>query len=300
MAIAFYLYVTLVLYLDIGSTNHRPRSTVSLSGVEPAASLLHSVSKASFLPRPFPAPRRRFSVFALLLIAGIERNPGPPSIQYGLLNTRSAVNKAPVIHDLLLTNNLDFSFFTETWFKCSDPPAVVQDIAPKGFLTIHSFRDGRKKSRGGGISLVYRNRLNFRRFHLPFKPTSFECLPTFANFNNRQINFICIYRPPPTPTSIFFDELALLADALDLLPGDNCLLGDFNCPGDTAGLDSRLAVFLNDRNLCQLVNGPTRLNNLLDLIVQSVSSDVNLGGSPRLIDVLFSDHRLVINSLVSP
>ena len=50
-------------------------------------------------------------VVLLLLRAGVESNPGPASnttnIRLGLLNTRSAVHKATVIHDIIRDNCLD-------------------------------------------------------------------------------------------------------------------------------------------------------------------------------------------------
>jgi len=303
MGLTFYLCLTVLLFMDMHSTIIQPSSTTFSPGeLVPTSSLLSKVGVASLSPRPAPFPRRKFALFALLLIAGVERNPGPPYLQFGLLNVRSAVNKAPLIQDMIVTSNLEFTFLTETWFKRSDPSAIVEDIAPNGFSTFHSFRDGRKKSRGSGISLVYRNNIKFNRLSLPFKPSTFKCLSVFTTIQNTRFNFVCIYRPPPSPTSVFFDELALLTDALDLLPGNHCLLGDFNCPWETAGcLNPKLTDFFNDRDLCQLVPEPTRLENLLDLIIRQGSSVVGTRASkPRLTNVVFSDHRLVTHCLTIP
>lgn len=272
------------------------------------SSLLHTVMPASLIDRRFsPTPQRKFHLFTLLLIAGVETNPGPvqnhsTSLHYGLLNVRSAVNKAAVIHDLLDSHKLDFTFFTETWFLRTDPPALTEDIAPGGFSTLHSFRDGRKKSRGGGISLVYRDCLNFKRLSLPFKPSTFECLSVYLNINKTRLNFIAIYRPPPTPTSTFFEEFSLLADSMDNTPGGHVFLGDFNCPGQISGqVDSRLVDFLNDRDYCQIVSEPTRKDNLLDLIICCNTSFLQPASrSPQVFDVLFSDHRLIIGELIMP
>src|SRR5277367_4802494 len=118
-----------------------------LGEVKPAPAILYSVNVASMAVSTAYPPRRKLHIFALLLIAGVERNPGPPSIHYGLLNVRSAVNKSAVIQDLIHTQNLDCSFFTETWFKHSDLTAIVEDIAPERFFSIHTFRDGFKKTR---------------------------------------------------------------------------------------------------------------------------------------------------------
>ena len=268
----------------------------------PAAALLHHVPLPGLSPCSFGCiPRRRFPVYILLLMAGIERNPGPPRIHFGLLNVRSAINKSALIHDMVVSNNLDFTFFTETWFKTTDPPAITENIAPDGFLTIHSFRDGRRKGRGGGLSVIFKRSLNFQRLSLPFKPTSFEYLLVYLLNKNVRTNFIAIYRPPPLPNSVFFDELNMLADSLDQVPGEFCLLGDFNCPGQTPGqLDSRLVDFLEDRDLVQSVNKPTRSENTLDLIIFSRPL-ANATLSPtQVFDIPFSDHRLVTHQSTFP
>ena len=250
------------------------------------------------ISRPSPFPCRRLNLFLLLLIAGVERNPGPP-VRYGLLNVRSGVNKAAVIHDLLGTNCWDFAIFTETWFLRSDPPAVVDDIAPPGFTTMHMFRDGRTKTSGGGISLVYRKSLHFHPLPLPFKPVTFECLPFYYSSRNTRLNFISIYSPPQSLSASFFNELQLLLDSLDSVPEEVCLLGDFNCPSQVGNqINARLTDLISDRGLCQVVKCPTSLNNLLDLVITSNNSNNSFPFiSPSVIDVPFSDHRLVRGEL---
>src|SRR6478609_1045071 len=111
MALTFYLCLTVLLFMDMHSTIIQPFSTTFSPGeLVPVSSLLSKVGVASLSPRPAPFPRRKFALFALLLIAGVERNPGPPYLQLGLLNVRSAVNKAPVIQDVIVTSNLEFIF----------------------------------------------------------------------------------------------------------------------------------------------------------------------------------------------
>ena len=58
-------------------------------------------------------------VALLLLIAGVEQNPGPiqrvqlPQLSVGLINAQSVVNKTALIHDLI-TDSLDLLAITET------------------------------------------------------------------------------------------------------------------------------------------------------------------------------------------
>ena len=67
--------------------------------------------------KKLPKTRFNFSILLLLIIGGIEVNPGPSSslnLTFGLLNTRSVVNKAPLLHCLIADNDLSFLALTET------------------------------------------------------------------------------------------------------------------------------------------------------------------------------------------
>ena len=80
---------------------------------------------------------RKPSFMLLLLVAGIEPNPGPRStrstrsLRFGCLNTRSAVNKAALIHDTISDFDLDIFALTETWVVENDPNAIKLDLAPE-------------------------------------------------------------------------------------------------------------------------------------------------------------------------
>ena len=82
----------------------------------------------------------------LLLLGGVESKPGPAaaaaapsSIVCGLLNARSVVNKAAVIHDVI-ADKLAVLALTETWVKSDVPDAIKLDIAPPGFQVLHQPR----------------------------------------------------------------------------------------------------------------------------------------------------------------
>ena len=78
---------------------------------------------------PFYCRRRtRFNlcILLLLIIGGVEVNPGPSSsvnLTFGSLNTRSVVNKATLLHGLIADNDLSLLALTETWVKSDDPPS---------------------------------------------------------------------------------------------------------------------------------------------------------------------------------
>ena len=109
----------------------------------------------------FFRPRTRRSLssswFALLLLmSGIEANPGP-NISFGLLNARSVVKKGPLIIDLITTHRLDVLAVCETWIANDDSPAVKLDCLPVGYCVTHLPRpSSTRTSRGGGLCVIHR------------------------------------------------------------------------------------------------------------------------------------------------
>ena len=79
---------------------------------------------------------------------------------------------------------------------------------------------------------------------------------------------------------------------------DLVISGDINCSGEKAGtVDHRLFEILAC-NFTQHVIAPTRLDNLLDLVI--CWSDVKLINMKLVKDVAFSDHRLVLFDIKLP
>ena len=162
-------------------------------------------------------------LLTLLFISGVKLNPGPPQtshashtpshpshtpsplINSGFLNIRSAVNTAALIHDLIDSSHLNLLWLTETWIDAKAPAAIKQDLAPAGYQVLHAHRSG-KKSRGGGIALIYRSDLKVSP--LPLKTnqhTTFESLCVKICSKSQRVNSACIYKPPPHANTLFFD-----------------------------------------------------------------------------------------------
>ena len=92
---------------------------------------------SSYQPKP-PRTRPSIVVLLLLLSAGIKQNPGPAShLRFGILNARSAVNKAAHIHADL---RFDVLVLTETWIPSDAPDAVKLDVAPPNYSVLHRAR----------------------------------------------------------------------------------------------------------------------------------------------------------------
>ena len=146
----------------------------------------------------------------LLVIAGIETNPGPAAVKMGLLNARSMVNKGSLVQDIIVSHNLDVLDVTETWITRDDPEAVKLDAVPADYVIIHLPRPtATVRSRGGGVCIIHRNTIAVKRHPLQQPFHSFECQllsvktsgGTAANAETWSLAII--YRPPSSSLIAF-------------------------------------------------------------------------------------------------
>ena len=63
---------------------------------------------------------------------------------------------------------------------------------------------------------------------------TFESILVKITAGKQSIHLAGVYQPPPAADSTFFTELLSLLDAVEALPGDSMICGDFNCPGKPA------------------------------------------------------------------
>ena len=229
------------------------------------------VNNCLFRPRP-PRWTSSFVVVALLLVSGVEPNPGPStslnsSVNFGLLNARSAVNKAAHIHDVIADHQLDITVITEMWIPSDAPDAIKLDMAPANYCVLHSFRGSSTDRHGGGIAVVHKQAIGASVINLG-KYNEFESL--FIRVNTSPLIIIAaIYRPPGAVSAAFCNELSELFDRLLLAAQRYVVCGDFNCPGQNGSvIDDRLADVFHRHNQTQLVSQPTHdAGNILDLLI---------------------------------
>ena len=254
------------------------------------------------------------SITALLLIlAGVETNPGP-SIKIGSLNALSVVRKGPLVQDLINDHHLDALAICESWVVDDDPVVIKSGSAPNGYKVTHVPRPASTtRSRGGGLCFVHRDNIVVKNHPLQKSLknyTSFECqLVNLCLGHGGMADGITIanvYRPPSSSTSLFYDELSDMFDKIgDVIAGDRFVAcGDFNCGGDQpTSISTDLEGVFELHSLHQYVGVPTRhrssaSGSLLDLVVARI-------GSSRVSQVAVhsshevSDHDLVTWSLAT-
>ena len=150
--------------------------------------------------------RHSFLAF-LLLIGGVESNPGPTcisKINMGVVNARSIVNKAALLHDVIKDNRLDLLAITETWVYQDSPEVHKKDAAPPGYSIVHAHRDtsqGTEKKSGGGIAFIHREDIRVKVLVPPLgRPNTFELL--LLKITNCTLHETCNYlqatRPKPS------------------------------------------------------------------------------------------------------
>jgi len=188
-----------------------------------------------------------------------------------LLNARSVVNKAAVIHDVIADNKLAVLALTETWMTSDAPAAIKLDIAPPGFQVLHQPRGSSTDKRGGGVAIIHRDDISVRQLDIG-TPTEFEVLAARLTLRpTDHVTVVCVYRPPGAVTRL---AVLLLArrrprPARHGHAAVRCVRR-FQLPRDRQ-LDANLDDLLHSYNLLQHVQDTTRGSNTLDLLLTSAS-----------------------------
>ena len=154
------------------------------------------------------------------------------------------------------------------------------EILPNNYLV---FRRDRKSNgrHGGGVLIAVRNHIKA----IPRESLQSESEFIFIDIlvsNNHKITFGVFYRPPNNETKPLED----LQSALQEIPlkNDLILVGDFNlsafdwentCALINSANYTLLLDIVHDNFLTQLVNSPTREENILDLVLVSAPDIVD-------------------------
>ena len=129
---------------------------------------------------PFYCRRRtrlNLWILLLLIIEGVEVNLSPSSsvnLTFGMLNTRSVVIEAPLLHSLIADHDLSLLALTETWIKTDDPPVIKNDPAQPSYRITHVHRENPDQTRGCGLAIVHRDSINVPPLNHNITHTSFK------------------------------------------------------------------------------------------------------------------------------
>src|ERR1051325_4927427 len=103
-----------------------------------------AVRSGRYIYRPSSRRRRCHSIVAaLLLMSGIESNPGPnvpaksTCVTVGLINARSMVKNGTLIEDMIGEHNLDIAAITETWVPSAALDVIKFAAVPDGYAVLH-------------------------------------------------------------------------------------------------------------------------------------------------------------------
>ena len=207
-----------------------------------------------------------------------------------------------LIHDVISDNRLDVLVMTERWIPLDAPDAIKLNVAPPGYVVVHRHRGSSTDRRGGGLALIHRNTSKASSVSVG-DYTEFESLAVkLVGRRSASVIVVCVYRPPGTVLSAFIDQLSDLLDQLALLDTRFVIVGDFNVPGDVAGLDRRTADVFTQYSPRQHVGCSTHASgNTLDLIItQEADSASQLISDLAVQSICFSDHHLVTCRLGAP
>lgn len=207
-----------------------------------------------------------------------------------LINARSLCNKISDFKLFATAQQYSVLCVTETWLNEEIPDALISG-------TTYKIYRADRNGRGGGVAVLIKNNIQHTHLELHEK---FDPLEVIVNDLLIPIKHRigCIYRSPDNDT----DYLKLMVDLFNQLCDVShpvTIVGDFNLPlfnwQDLVYPDSEIynhfADCITQNGLSQLINEPTRGENILDLVL--TTSDLNVPLAEVMEPFGTSDHNSV-------
>ena len=215
------------------------------------------------------------SVLSLLLImAGIETNPGPSSkrnLSFAVWNLDSLpardYARVPLIESFQAEYKFDIFGVCESALNASIPN---DSILVDGFSPDPIRADKADDTRNGGVCLYHRADLPIKsRTDLATLP---ETIVAEIKLNRKKIFFVLSYRHPNIPIAEFKNYVSSLEDILEKINKENpsaiILSGDFNArsplfwEGDSETKEGQLfSEFLISHHMDELINEPNHIRD---------------------------------------
>ena len=214
------------------------------------------------------------------------------SISISLLNARSVRNKTSDIASILLSNDFDLFFLTETWLKHDSNENYLLRQCCSNLEIYDTFSQPRNYSNGGGIALICR--CDFKVNQLSsLNQAEIELKVLEISFPTCRILFIICYRPPCGDFLIFKEQLYNIIYEFST-DYDLCvILGDFNVHFFN-NKDNRYLLLqdvFQEFGLKQIINEPTHCaGNILDLV--AITDEIKIS-QLNVIPFEVSDHHVI-------
>ena len=202
-----------------------------------------------------------------------------------LFNARSLNSKLQELNSLLHSEQFDILCITESWLHVSVDDSIILNGNNYSLYRADRF----VSQRGGGVCVLLNNR-RVKGIAVPL-PSMFSHLElcVIDLLGDVKIRLFVCYRPPSNNTEAeavqYVTELCACVDSLMPSNGSIILCGDLNFPSiDWSVVNIRdcnrntcTGIFLelcHNHGLHQFVDFPTRLNNILDLVLSNDNSCV--------------------------
>jgi len=196
-----------------------------------------------------------------------------------MFNAQSVANKLLELHFIMYNDDYDCIVITETWLHTGICDGAID---PRGLYSV--IRKDRVGVRGGGVCILVRRK--YQAVPIVFKADYCELEiigVTFHDFHPK-LDIFAVYRPPNRDCEAK-QYMQLLIDCLKTSTSNtnmHVIVGDFNlpqiewntlaCPSDA--IHNPFLEFIIQHSWIQLVNFPTRCQNVLDLVITDVAQVV--------------------------
>ena len=196
---------------------------------------------------------------------------------------------------MVVSNDLDFLCFTETYIHAFDSDSFIRSIPPPAFIFPHT---PRSSGIGGGVGFFIRSSFRPNKIESPLYQ-SFKKLVVLIGLHGRSLWLACIYRPPGSCTCNFLEEFLSFVGFLSSINSSYYICGDFKSHVDVpVGDGYKFMTCLDSCDLKQLVNQRTHLHiHIVGLILSSSDQDTIV--DVKICDFV-CDHALVKCSIVFP
>lgn len=192
-------------------------------------------------------------------------------------NARSIVNKPAKLQLELAKNPADIVVLTETHLDCSISNA---EVLGNDYTVFRKERFGSRARHGGSVLIATKKGMfeSMREYHDSPSELFFVDIVTD---DNKKLTIGAIYRPPNSDLKPLEDLRTCLSSVATT---DLLITGDFNLSGidwttnqptKASEHHNLLSDIIQDNFLYQLVDEPTRENNILDLVLTTKIDLIN-------------------------